>query len=284
MGARCGTEGAMTTHFPRLVEADTPWIPTSSVFSFRSPPPPYTRIPSSTKRSPASDTLEIEIPSAMSPTRLILSVNAGSSSIKLCLYSASFGSAPVSLVKSSVSGLTSPPAKFSYSNNANKRHTVEDRESADVTDQSSALRLFLGHFGQDESLKEHGTGEVELVVHRIVHGGLFRDAVVLNKEAIREIELLTDLAPLYGMRHVELCVERANIFFPSFVGITRLLWRWSSWPRTSCRGPLILRTSTRRSIREAYLLMSTPIRSTRRWRRRRRSGSMASTGSVIRSS
>ena len=138
----------------------------------------------------------------MSPTKLILSVNAGSSSIKLRLYSASLGSIPVSLVKSSVSGLTSPPAKFSYSNDANKGRNVEDRETGEVTDQSSALGFFLRYLGQDESLKEHGEGEVELVVHRIVHGGLFRDAVVLSQETIREIEHLTDLAPLYLTRFV----------------------------------------------------------------------------------
>jgi acetate kinase len=132
----------------------------------------------------------------MSRTRLILSVNAGSSSIKLSLYSATFGSTPVSLVKSSVSGLTSPPAKFSYANDANRGHNIEDRES-DVTDQSSALGLFLRHLGQDKSLKKHGTGEIELVVHRVVHGGLFGEAVVLSEEAIREIGHLTDLAPLY---------------------------------------------------------------------------------------
>ena len=124
-------------------------------------------------------------------------MNAGSSSIKLCLYSASFGSTPTSLVKSSVSGLTSPPAKLSYSNNANKGHNVDDRVSPEAIDQSSALELFLGHLGRDENLREHGAGEIELVVHRIVHGGLFRDAVVLSEETIREIELLTDLAPLY---------------------------------------------------------------------------------------
>ena len=133
----------------------------------------------------------------MSPTRLILSVNAGSSSIKLCLYAASFGSTPVSLVKSSVSGLTSPPAKFSYTNHANKGHNVDDKESVEATDQGSALELFLRHLGCDENLKEHGAGEIELVVHRIVHGGLFRDAVLLSEETIREIEHLTDLAPLY---------------------------------------------------------------------------------------
>jgi len=133
----------------------------------------------------------------MSPTRLILSVNAGSSSIKLSLYSASLGSTPVLLVKSSVSDLTSPPAKFSYSNNANEVHNVEDRELGEVTDQSSALGFFLEYLGQDESLKERGSGEIELAVHRIVHGGLFQDAVVLGQETIHEIERLTDLAPLY---------------------------------------------------------------------------------------
>lgn len=132
----------------------------------------------------------------MPRAKLILSVNAGSSSIKLSLYSASFGSTPVSLVKSSVSGLTSPPAKFSYANDANRGYNIQDRESH-VTDQSSALELFLRYLRQDESLKEHGTGEVELVVHRIVHGGLFGEAVVLSEEAIREVGHLTDLAPLY---------------------------------------------------------------------------------------
>jgi len=133
----------------------------------------------------------------MPRTKLILSVNAGSSSIKLSLYSASFGSTPVSLVKSSVSGLTSPPAKFSYSNDTSKGRNIEDREYRDIADQSSALGLFLRHLGQDESLKEHGTGEIELVVHRVVHGGLFGEAVVLSEEAIQEIGHLTDLAPLY---------------------------------------------------------------------------------------
>ena len=202
---------------------------------------------------------------AMSRTKLILSVNAGSSSIKLSLYTASHCSTPVSLVKSSVSGLTSPPATFSYSNNANKAHNVEDRESGDITDQSSALELFLGHLGQDESLKEHGTGEIELVVHRVVHGGLFREAAVLSEETIQEIEHLTDLAPLYWSCSRQLCA-RTDV---SFLGITQLRWGWSSWSPNSYPRPSTSRTSTPRSTREASLPMSTRIHSIRRWLRRR---------------
>ncbi|KAF9783961.1 Acetokinase family-domain-containing protein [Thelephora terrestris] len=154
----------------------------------------------------------------MSQTKLILSVNAGSSSIKLSVYSASHCATPVSLVKSSVSGLTSPPATFSYSNNANKGHKVEDQESGDVTDQSSALELFLRHLGQDESLKEHGTGEIELVVHRVVHGGLFREAAVLSEETIKEIEDLTDLAPLHNAAALAL-VKLATQQLPKAINI-----------------------------------------------------------------
>ena len=52
------------------------------------------------------------------------------------------------------------------------------------------------------------------MVHRIVHGGLFPGAVVLGQETIREIEHLTDLAPLYGLRFVEVYVQRANPVLP----------------------------------------------------------------------
>lgn len=154
----------------------------------------------------------------MPRTKLILSVNAGSSSIKLSLYSASYGSTPVSLLKSSVSGLTSPPAKFSYSNNANKIHNVEDEGFKDVTDQRSALGLFLRHLERDDSLKEHGTGEIGLVVHRVVHGGLFREAVVLNDQTIEEIGRLTDLAPLHNAAALGL-VKLATQQLPKAINI-----------------------------------------------------------------
>jgi acetate kinase len=96
-----------------------------------------------------------------------------------------------------VSDLTLPPAKFSYSNNANNGHNVEDRELEQAMDRGSALGFFLKHLRQDDSLKERGGGEVELVVHTIVHGGFFQDVVVLSQETIQEIERLTGLAPLY---------------------------------------------------------------------------------------
>ena len=74
----------------------------------------------------------------------------------------------------------------------------------EITHRNSALG-YLGHGG---SLKEHGTGQVELVVHNIVHGGLVRGLVALSEGMIREMELLVSHAPLHRLtRFVELCVE-----------------------------------------------------------------------------
>jgi len=104
---------------------------------------------------------------------LVLSINTGSSSVKLSLYSSNFNSTPSLLVNSSISGLTAPPATFSYSSS------------------------FLNHFTSDEAIKKqpHG-GTIAFACHRIVHGGTFPKAVVLNSETLRYLDELTDLAPL----------------------------------------------------------------------------------------
>ena len=76
---------------------------------------------------------------------------------------------------------------------------------------------------QDESLKRHGTEGIELVIHRIVHGGLFPGAIVLSQETVREIGLLTDLAPLYESRFVEVYVRRANVILLSLLAQATLV-------------------------------------------------------------
>ena len=50
-----------------------------------------------------------------------------------------------------------------------------------IVDRSSASGQFLRHIGHDESLKERGDGEVELVARRIVHGRSLREIVMLNE-------------------------------------------------------------------------------------------------------
>jgi acetate kinase len=128
----------------------------------------------------------------------ILSINAGSSSVKLSLYVCSFSSTPKPLISSSISNLTSPPAVFSYKHlSSSSTADVSKRKLEDATTQEDALMRFLEHISSDSSLGElKSSGDIDLVCHRIVHGGDFDKAMVLSKETIQELEDLTDLAPL----------------------------------------------------------------------------------------
>ena len=63
--------------------------------------------------------------------------------------------------------------------------------------------------------EETGDRRIDLAIHRIVHGGLFPGGFVLNQETVRETGLLTDLAPLYESRFVEVYVWRANVILLS---------------------------------------------------------------------
>jgi acetate kinase len=46
--------------------------------------------------------------------KIILSVNAGSSSVKISVYSAESGSSPKQLAETQIDGLTSPPPQLKY--------------------------------------------------------------------------------------------------------------------------------------------------------------------------
>ncbi|KAF8541534.1 hypothetical protein BDD12DRAFT_828826 [Trichophaea hybrida] len=80
--------------------------------------------------------------SADKKPKFILSINAGSSSVKLSLYSATFSSTPKHLVASSITGLTSPPASFTYthlSSSSESSSDINKQELKDVTNQESAF-------------------------------------------------------------------------------------------------------------------------------------------------
>jgi len=114
---------------------------------------------------------------------LILSVNAGSSSLKLSLYSID----KVNLVlTSSVSSISSPPAKFSYGHDGTS-------EVDSIQDHASAFEYFL------EKLRSEGSTDstrISYICHRIVHGGDYTKPVEINQESYHHIEQLSDLAPL----------------------------------------------------------------------------------------
>ncbi|KAK4999929.1 hypothetical protein LTR66_001108, partial [Elasticomyces elasticus] len=79
---------------------------------------------------------------------LILSINAGSSSVKVSVYkSTSQSSAPTELATVQVAGLTAPPATLTY--DRGDEH-VKNREIEDINSQEDAFRYILDHLTNDE--------------------------------------------------------------------------------------------------------------------------------------
>lgn len=142
-----------------------------------------------------------------SRTGLVLSLNAGSSSLKVSLYRLSDTSAstkpdlngpfvnPVELIlTSSISSITtSPMFSFSSASSSDIRAAKNEPLEGKAKDHASAFTHFL------EYMKEEANIDREKIVHtchRIVHGGDYFEPVIINNESYHHIEALTDLAPL----------------------------------------------------------------------------------------
>ncbi|PSR90433.1 acetate kinase [Coniella lustricola] len=154
--------------------------------------------------------------------KIILSVNAGSSSVKVSVYEATAHSSPTQLAEAQVSGLTSPPPKLSYTRGGHK--VAKDKEldegggndkgsgEGKVAAQSDAFRIILSTLTNDKELAQiDAKDDIAIVVHRIVHGGDFRSAQVINQATYHRLEALNDLAPLHNAPSLEIvknCMEQ----------------------------------------------------------------------------
>ncbi|KAJ1326786.1 acetate kinase [Microdochium nivale] len=151
--------------------------------------------------------------------KIILSINAGSSSVKVSVFSAEHspgknaGKEPLQLAEISLSGLTSPPCKASYSRGSGGGAVVfKDKEvslkspspSQEEDDQSKssqedAFRYLLDTLVRDDQLPEvSSAGDVDIACHRVVHGGGYTSPRVITRETYHHLEELTDLAPLHN--------------------------------------------------------------------------------------
>lgn len=141
----------------------------------------------------------------MSSEKLILAINAGSSSVKLSLYSSTSppdsgdALAPKLILESSISSLTSPPAVFKYTHasSSSSSSNVDSEQLPDIKSQEDAFKHFLDCLFSDSELKQVCSGEdIAFACHRIVHGGDFNKPIVLGEESLDHLKGLTDLAPL----------------------------------------------------------------------------------------
>ncbi|KAK0204763.1 acetate and butyrate kinase [Desarmillaria ectypa] len=135
---------------------------------------------------------------AASRTGLILSANAGSSSLKISLYELVGDNAesPKLLLTSSISNITAPPVKFSFAPLAvSSTPHIKNEEVPAVTEHASAFAHFLDSL---ESKANIDKNRIVQVCHRVVHGGDYTDPVVISDETYHHIEKLSDLAPLHN--------------------------------------------------------------------------------------
>ena len=132
----------------------------------------------------------------MSPKRVILAINAGSSSVRVTLFVQEEEEKLVQIAAAQVSGLSSPPAKLKYSRGGG---TSETRALDDIRSQDDAFKYILNTILDDRNLKEvRSKDDISYVCHRVVHGGDFQDMELINKDTYHKIEALEDLAPLHN--------------------------------------------------------------------------------------
>jgi acetate kinase len=128
---------------------------------------------------------------------LLLSVNAGSSSLKISLYQQSHNaSEAVNIVlTSSISSITAPPALFSFQLSSTGKPSAKDEPCDAITDHTTAFAHFL------QSLHTHASIQADRVIyicHRVVHGGDYNKPILITQDSYDHLEKLSDLAPLHN--------------------------------------------------------------------------------------
>ncbi|KAI5862698.1 acetate kinase [Durotheca rogersii] len=140
--------------------------------------------------------------------KIILAINAGSSSVKISAYAARRGREPRQIAEAQVSGLTAPPARLTYTRGGKgagvrvrdgEELPPSDSDRGAVTSQDEAFSLLLAVFVDDPDLPEIGSAaDIAIACHRVVHGGDYAHAVTITPDALHRLERLTDLAPLHN--------------------------------------------------------------------------------------
>ncbi|KAI9706481.1 MAG: hypothetical protein M1836_003487 [Candelina mexicana] len=130
--------------------------------------------------------------------QVILSINAGSSSVKISVFKAEqIGQRPTELAVAELAGLTSPPATFSYSRGSEK--VKKKKLNDDIKDQERAFQFLLDYLVNDKGLSDITERDhITHACHRVVHGGSYPDAHIIDPDTYHHFEELTDLAPLHN--------------------------------------------------------------------------------------
>src|SRR5258708_35417328 len=117
---------------------------------------------------------------------IILSINAGSSSLKVSIYGPTVNGLK-HIATASVSNIEKEPVFESSEDLSDKK-----RHTSNINDHDSALAHILNHL-----FRLVGKEDITHVCHRVVHGGEYEDRVLITNETLHYLDTLSDLAPLY---------------------------------------------------------------------------------------
>ena len=121
-----------------------------------------------------------------------MSVNAGSSSVKIAFYT--LDQPPKNIADAQIAGITSSPQmlKFKRRSGWTKEELKERLDSP-----QDAFKHLLRRCVSDPELSEITSIEdLSYICHRVVHGGDYNDAVLINDETYHHLTKIEDLAPL----------------------------------------------------------------------------------------
>ncbi|RDL42097.1 putative acetate kinase [Venustampulla echinocandica] len=146
----------------------------------------------------------------MAKSKIILSINAGSSSVKVSIYLSSFRQEPEPIAEIQISGLTAPPPRLKYIRGPET--ICKDKElSGEVNSQKDALERILDELINDKSFQAINKKEdINVACHRVVHGGDYDCPKIINDETYNYIQALSDLAPLHNapaLEIVKFCIK-----------------------------------------------------------------------------
>ncbi|KAM0716385.1 hypothetical protein Q7P37_007830 [Cladosporium fusiforme] len=137
--------------------------------------------------------------------QIILSINAGSSSVKVSVYTftPSSSSPPSQIASISIAGLTAPPVSLTYSRG--DESIAKGKHLDNISNAQDAFAAILKQLTSDESLTElKHPDDIAFACHRIVHGGEYDKPTRIDKDTYHHLESLSALAPLHNAGALEI--------------------------------------------------------------------------------
>jgi acetate kinase len=135
-------------------------------------------------------------------------INAGSSSLKFCIYRSPEGGAWPLEARGQIEGIGTAP-RFTAKNGAGERVADQQLDAKTVRDGSTALEALASWLRS-----RYGGAKVLGVGHRVVHGGArFAAPTRITPEVVEELRTLIPLAPLHQPHNLA-AIEAVNERLP----------------------------------------------------------------------